>query len=72
MTRAAMLLDTATSTEQPAERSGAVRSGAVRSGAEPAEAPAERLAELVARIGDDARRDPHGYLGRTVVPEGGE
>ena len=67
MTRAAMLLDTATSTEQPAERSGAVRSGA-----EPAEAPAERLAELVARIGDDARRDPHGYLGRTVVPEGGE
>ena len=32
----------------------------------------EALAELVARIGDDARRDPQGYLGRTVVPEGGE
>lgn len=32
----------------------------------------QALAELVAGIGDDARRDPEGYLGRTVVPEGGE
>lgn len=32
----------------------------------------QALAELVAAVGDDARRDPEGYLGRTVVPEGGE
>jgi hypothetical protein len=63
MTRAAVLLDTAT----PTERTDAPV------GDEPgAEALAERLASLVARVGDDARRDPQGYLGRTVVPEGGE
>lgn len=63
MTRAATLLDTATSTERPDATPGA----------EPQEeALAERLAEVVARIGDDARREPQAYLGRTVVPEGGE
>ena len=61
MTRAATLLDTLTSTERPDATGG-----------EPSEAPAERLAALVERIGDDARHDPHGDLGRTVVPEGGE
>lgn len=63
MTRAATLLDTATSTERPDATPGV----------EPQEeALAERLAEVVARIGDDARREPQAYLGRTVVPEGGE
>lgn len=62
MTRSAPLLDTLTSTERPEATGG-----------EPSvDAPAERLAALVERIGDDARRDPQGYLGRTVVPEGGE
>ena len=62
MTRAAATqLDTSSSTE----RTEANAAGDV--------APeTEALAELVARIGDDARRDAQGYLGRTVVPEGGE
>jgi hypothetical protein len=32
----------------------------------------QRTEELAARIRTDARRDPQGYLSRTVVPEGGE
>jgi hypothetical protein len=59
MTPAATKLDTSPSTE-PSEATP-----------EP-QARGAALAELVARIGDDARRDPEGYLGRTVVPEGGE
>lgn len=34
--------------------------------------PTEPLAETIARLRDEARRDPEGYLARTVVPEGGE
>jgi hypothetical protein len=65
MTRAATQLDTTMPTERPDATPAA--------GAEPQpEALANRLASLVARVGDDARRDPQGYLGRTVVPEGGE
>jgi len=64
MSRAATLLDTATSTERPDAMPAADEPGA--------EALAEQLAGLVAHVGDDARRDPQGYLGRTVVPEGGE
>jgi len=58
---AAHELDTATTTE-PASSAN-----------QPGDAPrSEALASTLAAIKDDARRDPEGYLARTVVPEGGE
>lgn len=63
MTRAATQLDTTPATTEPAASTTAEVAPRVDPGA---------LAELVAWIGADARRDPEAYLGRTVVPEGGE
>jgi hypothetical protein len=64
MTRAATQLDTTASTERP--------DAPAAEGEPQVEALADRLADLVARVGEQAHRDPHGYLGRTIVPEGGE
>jgi hypothetical protein len=60
MTRAALELDTASSTEQEAPTTPGV------------EQRPDDLASTIASIRDHARRDPEGYLARTVVPEGGE
>jgi hypothetical protein len=64
MTRAALQLDTTASTERP--------DAPAADGEPQAQALADRLAGLVARVGEQALRDPQGYLGRTIVPEGGE
>lgn len=58
MSNAALELDTVTPIESAAVPSG--------------DKPTEPLAETIARVKEEARRDPQGYLARTVVPEGGE
>jgi hypothetical protein len=59
MTRAAKEIDTSTPSEP-------------RSDAPDADQPVEALAARLDHIRQDARRDPEGYLRRTLVPEGGE
>lgn len=67
MTRAAAVeeLETVTPTASPT-------TGRAASSAAPAEPGPVELDATIEAIRAQARRDPQGYLARTVVPEGGE
>jgi hypothetical protein len=68
MTRAAVVeeLETATPTASPL-------AGRAASSAAPSDEPQQvELSATIAAIRAQARRDPQGYLARTLVPEGGE